>query len=69
MTKEFKHNVVILAAFLLIATLDWQQIISINSPVIGAAALVMYKYPNNINRNIFFQLAVMATMVWLLQIY
>ena len=69
MTKEHKHNVVILAAFLLIATLDWQQIISINSPVIGAAALLMYKYPNNINRNIFFQLAVMATMVWLFQIY
>ncbi|MGO4928146.1 hypothetical protein ACTQ45_05080 [Fundicoccus sp. Sow4_D5] len=69
MTKEIKHNLVILAAFIVVATLDWLQVISINSAVLGAATLLMYKYPNKINRNIFFQLAVLATMVWLFQIY
>lgn len=69
MTKELKHNIIIFVAFLLITILDWQQIISVNTPVIGASAFLMYKYPNNLNRNIFFQLAVMATMVWLFQIY
>lgn len=67
MDNNIKHNLLILATFILIATLDWQQVIAVNSAVLGAATLLMYKYPNEINRKLLCQLAVMVTMVWLFQ--
>lgn len=67
MTKEFQHNLVILAAFIIVVALDWQQVIGANTQIIATATLLMYKYPKDTNRNLFFQLAVMATMVWLFQ--
>lgn len=67
MDNNIKHNLLILVTFILIATLDWQQVIAVNSAVLGAATLLMYKYSNEINRKLLFQLAVMVTMVWLFQ--
>lgn len=55
----------ILIAFIVVSTLNYYDIISINNGVIGVATILMYKIPNKINQHIIFQLVAILAMVWL----
>ncbi|UUX34841.1 hypothetical protein [Fundicoccus culcitae] len=54
MSNETKHNIVILIAFIVVSTLNYYNVISINTDIIGVATVLMYKLPNKINQHIIF---------------
>ncbi|UUX34908.1 hypothetical protein [Fundicoccus culcitae] len=65
MTTEKTHNLIIFAAFVIISTLNYFSIISVNTGVIGVACALMFQVTNKINQHILFQLAALVVMVWL----